>query len=168
MRLSPGYAILTGSYIFSLLQKTVMYFEKQWKMTFRPETNPKDSNNEKRYSTDGGNQNPQQLPTAKISTIYDPRLLCNHQSTPSTETRIPISESKQKYQQPLYNPKKNLIEKIKKISYTLHTAGSTPNSELDDAQKRMKLIKFVCLSILVACKIVVMFCIFVFMTRTGE
>ena len=136
-------------------------------MTFRPETSPKDSGNNKRYSTDGGNQKPQQHQSAaKISTIYDPRLLCTHHSAPAETTSIPVLDPR--HQQSLYHSKKSLTEKIKKISHKLHTITLSSSSELDDAQKRMRLIKFVCFSILLACQIVVVLCIFLFMFSTGK
>lgn len=135
-------------------------------MTFRPETSLKDSNEDKRYSSDGDKQNSeqQQHQTAKISTIYDPRLQCTHHSASAKTTTFAAFNPVLKV--PLYSPKKSLIEKIKKISYKLHSSNNSSHSvdvELDESQKRMRVIKFVCLGVLLACYIAVMVCAWVFM-----
>ncbi len=91
-------------------------------MTFKPETNPKEENNQK--SKDTLNETTDGV-DGKISTIYDPRKQCGPTSLPPSFNAVPVHKNIPD----LTKQKRTVVETIKKITLKLK-----PKTE--DMQKR--------------------------------
>lgn len=134
-------------------------------MTFRPETNPKDSASDKKGGNSNEAGNGAENTAARISTIYDPRLspvLLAYVTVPlhTTAPAAPAMHSN------VTDKKKTVVEQIKKITLKLK---SKKNDDLDEIQRqRIRWLKFLCLSTVLVLSTVLFMGLLTFVLRTGK
>lgn len=170
----------------SLYQSNLMFYfcsrsvpcilEISIKMTFRPETQSDSlAEDKKQHSSLVGEQNDnRQYQVAEVPTIYNPRLQCAQEPSLSFTNIIPLFYAVDSQcvggvpaSVTINNPRKTVIEKIKRMTLMLF-ARSKDSSEVDITQKRIRLIKFICLSILLTCKAAFMLAVTVFILESGK
>lgn len=134
-------------------------------MTFRPETNPKDSASEKKGGGNEAANGAENAAAARISTIYDPRLSpvsLSYVTVPlhTTATAAPAMHPN------VTDKKKTVVEQIKKITLKLK---SKKNDDLDEMQRqRIRWLKFICLSTVLVLSTVLFMGLLTFVLRTGK
>lgn len=146
-------------------------------MTFRRETQSESSAENKKQqgsSLVGEPNDMRQYQVTEVSTIYNPRLQCAQEPSLSFTNIIPLFYAVDSQcvggvsaAVTINNPRKTVIEKIKRMTLKLF-ARSKDSSELDVTQKKIRLIKFICLSILLTCKAAFMLAISVFILKSGK
>lgn len=135
-------------------------------MTFRPETNPKDSASEKKGG--GGNEaaNGAENPAAaRISTIYDPRLspVSLAYVTVPLHTTAPAAPAMHSN---VTDKKKTVVEQIKKITLKLK---SKKNDDLDETQReRIRWLKFFYVSTVLVVSSILSVGLLMFVIRAGK
>ncbi|KAK7574115.1 hypothetical protein V9T40_011306 [Parthenolecanium corni] len=132
-------------------------------MTFRPETNPKDSASDKKGGNSNEAGNGAENTAARISTIYDPRLssvLLAYVTVP-LHTTVPAAPAMHSN---VTDKKKTVVEQIKKITLKLK---SKKNDDLDEIQRqRIRWLKFLCLSTVLVLSTVLFMGLLTFVLRT--